>query len=616
MGRISKRHSGNPNAVTLPAASAGAAARCFKAGIYARLSADLEKRAGRQNAGSQENARLQSESLESQIEIARRFVEEWNQRNHDRIEVVGCYTDLGKTGTNFNRDGFKRLMQDVRLGEINCVIVKDLSRFGRNYLEAGNYIEKIFPFLGVRFIAVADGYDTGAGGNDAGQMVSEIKNLVNDMYAKDTSVKVRSSLAQRRKEGSYVGGPAPYGYRTEWAGRLRKLVPDENTADIVRYIYQKFIETESYTAVTDELNTRRINPPAVYRETGEVCCSPETDFKGWDKSGVERVIKSETYTGRLVQGKTSITARDEKNRIHKPENEWMVKQDAHEPLIGIEIAQEAARVRKKLQERKESHGHPTQGCPIGENIFDKVLYCGVCGRKMTRHSYVKRYENGTRKRMGGYFCLNGGSTKTDVCPSSNRISNIELTDILSFLLETELAANLKKQKAYVEAAKEIVREKKAELERSLRSTAHAKERLEREESDKYAAYRSGGLSQREYIAYRMQKEDRIRELETKQCQFREQISGLERDGEAYLKAVRALLKWKKSASSKNGQVLTKELIETLIEKIYVYPGKRVEVLFTYNDALLEKAGRSSGSVTLPDMSGGSVHGIGEDGGME
>ena len=117
--------------------------KCYKAGIYARLSSDRDLK--------------KNESVETQIEIAKRYVEDWNQQHGDKIEIVGEYADLGKTGTNFDRDDFKRLMQDIRLGDINCVIVKDLSRFGRNYLEAGNYIEKIFPFLGVRFIAVQTG---------------------------------------------------------------------------------------------------------------------------------------------------------------------------------------------------------------------------------------------------------------------------------------------------------------------------------------------------------------------------------------------------------------------------------------------------------------------------
>ena len=568
MGRTSKRQSAGKGSDTPASAAKNQKSRQYKAGIYARLSADIDEK--------------KNESVEVQIEIARKFIEEWNGQHTDKIEVSDCYIDLGKTGTNFNRDAFQRLMQDVRMGDINCVIVKDLSRFGRNYLEAGNYIEKIFPFLGVRFIAVADGFDTGADGNETKQMVSEIKNLVNDMYAKDFSVKAKASLAQRRKEGSYVGGPAPYGYQAVWEGKVRRLIPDENTAEIVRYIYKKFIETESYTAVTDDLNIRKINPPAVYHKTGEVYCLPDAVYKGWDKGSVERIIKSDTYSGRLVQGKTSITARDESNRIHKPENDWVVKEEAHEPLITPEIMKEAARVRRKLREQTKSHAHPTKGCPIGENVFDKVLYCGVCGRKMTRHSYVKHYADDSKNRMDGYFCMNGGATKTDNCPSSNRISKSALTDILFALFEKEFDVGLKKQRMYLDTARAIIRHKKQELEQSLHAVVCTKLRLAEEESDKYMAYRTGGLSQKDYVEYKMCKENRLRDLEKQEKNFREQEVSLERDGETYLKAVRALIKLK------NEQVLTRELIESLIDKIYVYPGKRVEVLFTYSDALVER----------------------------
>lgn len=574
MGRTSKRQSAGKGSDTPASAAKNQKSRQYKAGIYARLSADIDKKVCRQTS--------KNESVEVQIEIAKKFIEEWNGKHTDKIEVSDCYIDLGKTGTNFNRDAFQRLMQDVRMGDINCVIVKDLSRFGRNYLEAGNYIEKIFPFLGVRFIAVADGFDTGADGNETKQMVSEIKNLVNDMYAKDFSVKAKASLAQRRKEGSYVGGPAPYGYQAVWEGKVRRLIPDENTAEIVRYIYKKFIETESYTAVTDDLNIRKINPPAVYHKTGEVYCLPDAVYKGWDKGSVERIIKSDTYSGRLVQGKTSITARDESNRIHKPENDWVVKEEAHEPLITPEIMKEAARVRRKLREQTKSHAHPTKGCPIGENVFDKVLYCGVCGRKMTRHSYVKHYADDSKNRMDGYFCMNGGATKTDNCPSSNRISKSALTDILFALFEKEFDVGLKKQRMYLDTARAIIRHKKQELEQSLHAVVCTKLRLAEEESGKYMAYRMGNLSQKDYVEYKMCKENRLQDLEKQEKNFREQEVSLERDGETYLKAVRALIKLK------NEQVLTRELIESLIDKIYVYPGKRVEVLFTYSDALVER----------------------------
>lgn len=356
MGRISKRHTTDTSSAAAFGISTVLKESCYRAGIYARLSSAQDKKICGQI--------LKNESVNVQIQIAKKYVEDWNSSHADRIEIKDCYTDFGKTGTNFNRDAFKRLMQDVRTGEINCVIVKDLSRFGRNYLETGNYIEKIFPFLGVRFIAVADGYDTGEDGNDRKQIVSEIKNLINDMYAKDFSVKARASLSQRRQEGSYVGGPSPYGYQSVQEGTRRILIPDKNTAEIVRYIYQKFVETESFTAVANELNLCKINPPAVYHKTRETYCPPEVPYKGWNKSGVERIIESETYIGKLVQGKTSITARNEKNRIHKAEHEWVVKEHTHEPLISPEIWEQADEVRCRIRERTGKHKHPTKERPI------------------------------------------------------------------------------------------------------------------------------------------------------------------------------------------------------------------------------------------------------------
>lgn len=314
--------------------------RYYKAGIYARLSSNQNEK--------------KNESVKTQIEIAKKFAADWNKKHSDQIEIAQCYIDLGKTGSNFNREFFQRLMQDIRQGDINCVIVKDLSRFGRNYLEAGNYIEKIFPFLGVRFIAVEDGYDTIMDKEGAKQITSEIKNLVNDMYARDFSIKARLSLAQRREGGSYVGGAPPYGYRSVWEGKQRCLAPEENTAEIIRFIYQKFIETESYTAVADALNQRRINPPAVYRKNKEVYCPSSIIYKGWKNSAVERIIKSETYKGNLVQGKTSITAREEKNRVYKKENEWIRKEHSHEALIDEKTNQQAAQIQQKLCRQKNN----------------------------------------------------------------------------------------------------------------------------------------------------------------------------------------------------------------------------------------------------------------------
>lgn len=561
MGRVSKRTSA-------PAAEVKETKVCYKAGIYARLSSDQDKR--------------KNESVEMQIMIAEKYIEEFNQQGIGRIEIIDRYIDLGKTGSNFNRDEFQRLMQDIRLGDINCVVVKDLSRFGRNYLEAGNYIEKIFPFLGVRFIAVADGFDTGTKGNDTRQMATEIKNLVNDMYAKDFSVKAKQHLKQRRQEGSYVGGPPPYGYKAGWDKRIRKLVPDENTAEIVKYIYERFIQTESYTAVSDDLSRRKVNPPAIYKKTGEVFFRPEQgEYKSWDKEAVRSILKSETYTGKLVQGKTSITARDEKNRIHKPEEEWVIREYTHEPVIDITMFEEAAEIRKRIREKSRSCAHPTEGYPIEENMFDCVLYCGVCGRKMTRDSCVKTYADGRKARLDGYFCMNSSQTKEESCPVSNRISKNELTDILVPLLKMEFSVYLGRTKKYVETVKEQLRIAGAEIDTKTRKVERAIAIAKEGEQKKYMEYREGNLLQSEYVAYKMWQEGRLRDINQRKEELETERKNLDTVAEKHLKAAHALLRLK------SDKELTREMIEALIQRIYVYPGKRIEVQFNYTNELLE-----------------------------
>ena len=566
MGRVSKR-------ISACTAAEKETKVCYKAGIYARLSSDQDKR--------------KNESVEVQVMIAEKYIEEFNQEGTERIEIADRYIDLGKTGSNFDRDEFQRLMQDIRLGDINCVIVKDLSRFGRNYLEAGNYIEKIFPFLGVRFISVADGFDTGSRGNDTKQMATEIKNLVNDMYAKDFSVKAKQHLKQRRQEGSYVGGPPPYGYNAAWDKKIRKLVPDGNTAGIVSYIYESFLQTESYASVADGLNEKKVNPPAVYKKTGEVFFRPEQgEYKGWDKSAVERILKSETYTGKLVQGKTSITARNEKNRIHKAEEEWVIQENVHEPVIDVEIFEKAAKIRKKIQERTKSQEHRTEGCPIGENIFDNVLYCGVCGRKMTRDSYVKTYADGRKARLDGYFCLNGGQTKVENCPVSNRISKAELVNILLPLLRMEFSVYLGKMKKYTEIVKEQLRSAGAEAEAKIKKAERAIAAAKEKEQIKYMKYREGRILQSEYVAYKMQQESKVRDLNRQKQELERDRENLATVSKKYVAAARALYRLK------SGRELTKEMIEALIRRIYVYPGKRIEVQFNYTNELLEEVLRN------------------------
>ncbi len=566
MGRVSKRKAAK-EASMADAAPGGKKNAEYRAGIYARLSTDQD---------ADKNG-----SIDVQESIARNFVEEFNRKHEEWIEIVGCYSDLGKTGSNFNRDGFLRMMQDIRLGEINCVIVKDLSRFGRNYLEAGNYIEKIFPFLGVRFIAVSDGLDTGKNGGGADGIASEIKNLVNDMYAKDFSVKAKTWLQQKRQAGSYVGGPPPYGYISVWEKKIRKLVPDTNTVEIVRYIFTTFVEKESFTAVADELNRRKVNPPAVYKKTGEAYCPEDAQYKKWDKGAIERIVGSRTYIGTLVQGKTSKTARDESSRVHKPEGEWTVEENAHEALVSAELFKNAQKICAGIRERSASHRRLAQGLPIGENVFDSVLYCGVCGRKMTRSSPVKEYADGTRERKEWYFCLDGGQKKNEACPQTNRISRQELAEILLSMLHMEFAVYLEKSGHFAEMGREQICEAGARIGKEIRSVQAAAGRMDEEEAAIYADYRAGNVAQEEYVCHKLKSETWRQELENREKELQERLKALEKVKGRYLKAVRSLTALKSCGE------LTAEMICALVEKIYVYPGRRVEIQFRYTNEMLE-----------------------------
>lgn len=534
--------------------------RFYKAGIYARLSVKRDEK---------------NDSIDVQVEIAKKFVEDWNADHSDKIEVVDCYKDLGKTGTSFERDEFKRLMQDVRLGDVNCVIVKDLSRFGRNYLEAGNYIDKIFPFLGVRFIAVADGYDTGIDESHTHQMATEIKNLVNDMYAKDFSVRARLSLEQRRQEGSYVGGPPPYGYKAVWEGKIRRLEPDEKTAEIVKSIYNKFVETESYKAVADYLNGNRINPPSVYHKSGEVLCPPDLPYKGWDKGYVEVLLKNETYIGRLVQEKTSISP--EKERKRTGEEQWKIKEQAHIPLVEVELFKKAESTWKKIQKKSANRKHSVTECPIDENVFEDVLFCGVCGRKMTRHSHIRSYADGSKRRAEEYFCQNATNTKTELCQSPNYIAKNQLTAILFSLLETEFALCLKRQREYEKKGREILAAKKRDLKSELQALQREKRSFEGQDSLAYMAYRKGEMTSDELAAGRLQRKTRLQELSNKEVETQKTIQEWEKKEKVFLSAVRALIRLK------GEKVFTKELVAALIERICIFPGKRMEVVFTFED---------------------------------
>lgn len=238
-------------------------------GIYARLSVDHG---------------VKNESIASQIAIAKAYLAQL-----EKVVIYRFYIDLGESGTHFKRSGFLQLMEDIRAKKVNCVIVKDFSRFGRNYLEVGNYIDNIFPFLGVRFISVIDGFDSCK--KEENKIDRNLKNLLYDFYAYDTARKVKEIKKLRQKEGNYIGSKAPYGYQIERKKGKRSLVEDKEAFFIVEKLIQLYQEGKSQKEMVIWLYQNRVHRPSDYRKTGHVYCLEEETLLEWQRGSIQQILK-------------------------------------------------------------------------------------------------------------------------------------------------------------------------------------------------------------------------------------------------------------------------------------------------------------------------------------
>ncbi|WP_310602769.1 recombinase family protein [Anaerosporobacter sp.] len=297
--------------------------KIYSVGIYARLSVDGSER--------------KNESIETQVEIAKKFLQE-----HSDMVLYDCYSDLGKSGTNFRREGFERMMQDVRMKKIDCIIVKDLSRFGRNHIETGNYLEKIFPFLGVRFIAVTDNFDSMniSSGNEI--MAVNLKNLVNELYAKDIALKVESSKRTKWEQGSYTGGTPPYGYQSDWIDGKKCLIKEEVTSDIVEQVYKLFLSGKTMKQIAVWLYESGIHRPRDYHTTGHIYRQEGECLQEWSGGTIKILLSNPAYMGCLVQARTSGKEYQLRKKHDIDSKDWSIKEHTHDAIFSEEVFLQSA----------------------------------------------------------------------------------------------------------------------------------------------------------------------------------------------------------------------------------------------------------------------------------
>ena len=376
----------------------------YNVGIYCRLSNDDERDG-------------ESVSIENQRLLLQQYAlsKGWN--------IYDTYIDDGYSGTNFQRPGFQRMISDAKAKRIHAILVKDLSRFGRNYIEFGQYTDYLFPSLGCRFIALGNGIDTESPGGNTDVMC--FLNLFNEFYSRDTSRKVKAVKKACAENGMFMGTYPAFGYARDPADK-HHLVIDEETAPFVRRIFSMRASGMAYHKIALILNAEGVQSPGAryYQRKGEK--DPRQVNHQWADATIKSILNNEVYIGNMVQGKTGTLSYKSKKMVNKPKEEWIRVEETHEPIISREVWDAVVHIRENgIRKRKTLDGI--------QSMFVGLLYCADCGFKM--RNQVERFtrKDGSPGRYSSFLCGNYARSGKTACTAhtiyENALKEIVLRDI-------------------------------------------------------------------------------------------------------------------------------------------------------------------------------------------
>lgn len=503
----------------------------------------------------------ESNSITGQKNLIRDFFS-----RHPELEECGMAVDDGFSGSSFERPAFQKMMDDVRAQKIDCIVVKDLSRFGRNYLDAGEYIEKIFPFFGVRFIAVNDSYDSLDNAASDG-LVVPFKNLINEAYCRDSSVKIRSCLEVKRRRGDFTGSFAVYGYLKDPQNK-NHLVVDAFAADVVRDIYQWKLEGVSAADIAGRLNADGILAPMDYKRQQGLRFATPFRIKSrspWSATAVLRILKNPVYTGILEQGKNTTLSYKVKKRVAKPRGEWAVVESAHEAVVD---RQDFLSVQKVLVlDTRKSPGRDRV------ELFSGMVLCGECGAAMVR----KTVPSGGKKYIY-YVCSAHKNEKTCFAHSirDTALEKIVLESlqkqiqyIISLAGLLEMADTAPLRKAGAKKIQERMDSRKREADRYRRLMESLYENMV-----------DGVITREEYHELKKNYSDLCSEAE-------KQAEGLQEEMVRTLESSVDGNGWMEQFK-KYGNIteLDRTAVVSLIDRIFIYRDRRVDIIYSCQDELL------------------------------
>ena len=538
--------------------------RKYRAAGYLRLSEDSERK--------------QSDSIENQRYMINQYAKE-----HVDIEIVMFFEDDGFTGTNFHRSGFEQMMDAVRNGEIDCIIVKDVSRFGREHIQVGDYIDKVFPFLGVRFISIMDYYDSINPDCDRERMILSIKSLVHEMYPRDISRKVHSTFRAKRERGEVRrSNRIPYGFYMEAGDTSYRI--DYKTYRIYKKIVGWYVAGCALKDIVRLLFKRGILTPSQYRKTGLVYQNDTVKANIWVESAIWWMLRNPVYEGTLELHKTEQILYENIAQRSLPREEYLVFENAHPKILSHERFVWLQEIIAQRETKSEKEDLPLWQS-MEEKVFSGILFCGDCMGRMKRRSQRKMVD-GKRYRIYGYVCAQN-ERMNKIC-SYRWIWESDLCEIVVVSLRTRLlqmdGLDQQIQKFHRETYHRVIEG----MEKELHLVRHRQQKLESERIDQYTAYLERRADITTFELFRAGYAEKRARLDKQEADLIEQMESLKKLEQVQVRMVREFLCFKKqilSSRKKAYQLLTTELIHTFVKQIFVYHDKRVEIIFKFEDEM-------------------------------
>lgn len=475
--------------------------------------------------------------------------------------LYDTYIDDGFTGTNFNRPSFKRMLADIDTGNVNCVIVKDLSRFGRDYIDTGKYLERYFPDHEVRFISITDHIDSMKQSYD---MLLPIKNIFNEQYARDISQKVHASMKTKQRAGEFIGAFASYGYRKSPADK-NKLIIDEYAAEVIRKIFNLYIEGYGKIRIAAMLNEDGIVCPSEYKKINGDHYRNSNRLETtsyWTYSTINRILQNEMYIGNMVQNKKSQSMRGKPKAQDK--EDWIVVKGTHEAIINEETWNKAQDLLKRR----------TRNLDLNSNIsiFAGFLKCGDCGRSLVK----KTGTQGRSGRIVNYYCGTYVRSGRQYC-TPHPIPHLVLEKIIFEDLNTIIQS--------IDNMREVIEQNRATLVAGKRINENEKNRLTAElekvrklKKAVYEDYRSELIFKDEFVTYR---QDYLK----KEALLEKQLEHIDQQQEKVVPDIFDNLWIKRLLELRAIEKLDRDIVVEMIHEIKVYENHKIKITYIFSSEL-------------------------------